>query len=372
MKIRRWFMSVGGLVLATFFFSDCRADSASEKTAGTTSVRLIPCDATFASFSDCLETHTGLFPDVITLGPPINRLEYELRDGVRPLRLARLPADDRHLFANCSDKLFSSSAENRQRLLAGIGPGNYRLALLINGIRASNVIPIRIEPSYDYKSQPTLRLAKIEAPPFSSQGGLVAWVVGPPAGSPQISYGNVVGGALLCDGIFFVIPMQVFDFNPTFSPGERVAERLELERYEPAPPLSGPHTYALHTKNYPNASVDCDLSTTPLGDTWDRETATLTDAPASPPVLSGFVRDHSGHLLNQATVLIYNEKARYMERVDHDGHYTFTNLPPGSYTTDCYRFDLPKGKLHTYFPPIVIEPGRPASRDFTFSDDINP
>lgn len=319
----------------------------------------------------------------------IDQVEYEIRDPIHNLRLARIPCPQSLLpYQYSSPKAGEPefyhpyySAEDRQRRLTGIGPGDYQIALLIHGIRASNVVSIRIDPRYDYKSQPSVRLAKIEAPPASPHGTLAAWIVGPPRGN-RLIYSDILGASIICDGVSFGSPNTVFAANPDFPPGDRTAFRLEVDKYpfnpnfasgldphQPKLPVSGRHTYILQAGKYPSAPFECDLSTTPLGDNWDRETATLPDAPAATPVLSGFVRDGQGHPLTQAEVLIYQERVTYIELVDNKGHYAFTHLPAGTYSTNACRLDIPQQSTSPYFPPIVVDSDQSSTRDFIFPNN---
>lgn len=378
-------LSIIAVVLFAYHISS--AGAASPPPAIVPVVWLIPGDTTFTSFSDLFDNYGGLRREAVIptfQDQDIDRVDYEIRDPIHHLRLVTIPCTEGLPYSELPGPHLSTSpnsspyfsVDDRQRRLARIGPGSYQLALLVNGIRASNVVPFRIDPDYDYKSQPSVRLAKIEAPPGCPSGALVAWIIGPPIGAKEMEDSDVLSASINCDGTFFGSPLIAFTGNRAFNPGERIGLRLEVDRYgstsfspdTPHLPLVGLHNYVLQVRSSPSAPISCNLSTAPLGEAWDRETSTLCDAPPTSPVLSGYVRDGHGNPLSKVEVLVYNEKASYLDHVNSEGHYAFASLPVGTYSIDAYRLDLPPQPLKPYFPPIVIEQYGTVSRDYILPD----
>jgi hypothetical protein len=78
-------------------------------------------------------------------------------------------------------------------------PGDYLLAVYVNGVRASNVVKVRIDPAYDVAKAPTLQLAGLEPDPRAQYGLVYFWIIGPNPVDPVLqtrflSYSFTVDG----------------------------------------------------------------------------------------------------------------------------------------------------------------------------------
>jgi len=86
----------------------------------------------------------------------VHSAEWEIRkDGNQ--RVARVPAHEYFYDENGThdarpphpEGSRGDFSEDELRQIGNLEPGNYRMALLINGVRASNVIAFKIDPAFD-------------------------------------------------------------------------------------------------------------------------------------------------------------------------------------------------------------------------------
>jgi hypothetical protein len=300
---------------------------------------LIPHGSTLKSFADFSQNLE--LEDSLNTGQPITQVEFEVRDSSRHLRLARLPyfdqldrrANDKHLIKGLEYGVNDHFDRSDLWQLAGAAPGDYQIALLVNGVRASNVVQITIDPTFDVKKQPVLQLGMIEAPPLYPHGWPVAWIVSPTPVDDKFADQAVAMPEIRSDGI--ASTRAFFPWHTSRGPmpsGLSMASLLRFDGYSPAINVSLPHDYQVVIGSYTSGKVHLDLSDRPLGKTWDEATPTISDVPRPPPILEGDVFDVDGK--PYARMIVDLGVARTM--TDEKGHYALTNIPAlESYNVTC-------------------------------------
>jgi hypothetical protein len=184
----------------------------------------------------------------------VHSAEWEVRDADRRRMIAWLPVEQ-NFYANNgtpderphppegSHPGFGPDALWQLRLVT---PGHYRMALLINGRRASNVIAFTIDPSFDVTKAPIVTAGMIEAAPGEKAGSLLAWIVGPTPEDPEFTnlmatYPDiwVDGLQLKREGISWVGPVYPY-------PSGKPDVVLYLSEYAlPGIDLSKPHDFQI-------------------------------------------------------------------------------------------------------------------------------
>lgn len=269
-------------------------------------------------------------------GSSVKTAEIEIRDSTKKLRILRFPyvwrmeeVDDRRRLrlVNSTSDSFSEAVLRR---LAGIPPGEYDLALLINGTRASSVSRVRINPEHAPSSDPTLSLGVIEAPPGGNRAGLIVRVHVPP--DKEFTVGELMATPILVDGIERKASALVWIGPiPELKPGAYWYFLPDLDHYEPAIEPRARHKVGLPGRS----SIEFDSAQEQLGTLWDRTTAELTDRPMPPTLLTGTVTD-SGRGAEVYEVFLLNDKGeRFTEFTDEKKGFQFPGIPPGTYKVGC-------------------------------------
>ncbi len=211
--------------------------------------------------------------------------------------------------------------EDQAQALAQTPPGDFLLAIYVNGVRASNVVQVRIDPAFDSTKAPTLQLAAIEPQPRADLGRLLLWVIGPTPVDPKLTTFNlppldmsltltvdetltdIGGGGYSGPGPRVIasgerraarIPMVTgqFGVNPPFDPARPHTYSLSIlasyNSLNPSPsatqtpgsPITRPQPAPTQ---YDAAPVLLDLTQTTLGPRWDLLSPPGEPRPVAPP-----------------------------------------------------------------------------------------
>ncbi len=268
----------------------------------------------------------------------IHTAEWEIRDAEHHLRVARIPViqnfregirDERPSHSEGSRNDFD---QDQLRRIGSVGAGDYRLALLINGVRASNVIAFKIDPSFDILKAPVLYLGIDEAPPGVDMGALLVWIVGPTPPDPQFTNFAMAFADIFVDG-----KALKKDPRPWSGPvGPYQSGKPNVTVYDSTFDLKGvdlnkPHNFRIQVGKYISNMAHLDLSSQALAHEWDEMTANLI-IPATPkPLLVGTVRNEHGDPASGWEIRIGHEgSCLYTEHTDENGQYTFCNIKPGA------------------------------------------
>jgi hypothetical protein len=200
--------------------------------------------------------------------------------------------------------------DDQALVLAQTPPGDFLLAVYVNGVRASNVVKITIDPAFEVTKAPTLQLGAIEPQPRANLGRLLLWVIGPTPVDPKLTTFNLPpleiktntggfgysgpGPRVIASGerraARIPIVMGQFGDTPSFDPAQPHTYSLSIvARYNSLNPsplatqTSGsPITQPTPTQ-YDAAPVHLDLTQTTLGPQWDLLSPPGEPRPIAPP-----------------------------------------------------------------------------------------
>ncbi len=319
-------------------------------------VWLLPAGAVFSSWADyrqslSLEAGADKFPDLkiqtmdtvirrADTGQPVARIPYQgvicsaldqqptstlqltmhLHDLDRALDDQRPGRAEFMADVKTQDSRNSTFSDDQLKMLEENPPGNYLVAAYINGVRASNVVKIRIDPAFDATKAPTLALGPIEPNPRAPFGRVVLWAIGPTPPDPGLIDYYLSTALMVADGVQQRLPSMdrgrsgpppvgLLNRRPLAS-GERLAVLLRvdlgsLDNYTPTFDFSVPHTYTLtyylkeghgkpgdagsyvvESRQYDAAPLTFIPKAHPLGAAWDQASPPDESRPIAPPRLN--------------------------------------------------------------------------------------
>jgi hypothetical protein len=275
----------------------------------------------------------------------VHAAEWEIRDIDHHRRVARVPAQEYFYADNGTrderpphpDGSRNDFDEDDLRHFGQVGPGNYRMALLINGVRASNVIAFKIDPTFDAGQMPVLTAGMDEAPPGGAVGSLLVWIVGPTPEDPQLTNYAVASADISVDGV-----VLKKDPRPWTGPvGPYQPGKCDVMIYDTTFDLKSvdslkPHDIRIQVGKYVSGTAHLDLYSQTLGRKWDEATTTLAPLPSSAHLLEGIVHNEKGDPASGWEVRIRHEEAQpHTERTNEKGEYAFSNIDPGEYSLGC-------------------------------------
>jgi Carboxypeptidase regulatory-like domain len=275
----------------------------------------------------------------------VHSAEWEIRDIDHHRRVARVPAQEYFYADNGTrderppqpDGSRNDFDEDDLRHFGPVGPGNYRMALLINGVRASNVIAFKIDPTFDAGKMPVLTAGMDEAPPGGAVGSLLVWIVGPTPEDPQLTNYAVAFADISVDAVILKQTVQAW----TGPVGPYQSGKTDVGTYDTKFRLKGidllkPHDFHIEVGKYVSGTVHLDLCSQTLGREWDDATMTLAPLPNPAHLLEGVVHNEKGDPASGWEVRIRHEEAQpHTERTNEKGEYAFSNIDPGEYSLGC-------------------------------------
>jgi hypothetical protein len=259
-------------------------------------VTLFPRGSTFRSFAEY--EHAVLIDEARAKGETVTSAQIEIRFPAQKLRVLRFAypwelsrgvVDKRLLreYQMRNDKLHDSPL----RRLGVVAPGEHLLAFYLNGVRASNVASVLIDPNFAPEKESALELKTIEPNPLSSRAQLV--VIARKQTPFDKEFAEISGAPLWVDGVKRIIqgwvglggigPIARQDFC-WFTPN--------LQNYEPAIDLEKEHTIDFKCGKYVAATFQYDPRANHLNSAWDAMTPEVKDAPSLPISVEGVVRGY--------------------------------------------------------------------------------
>ncbi len=187
-------------------------------------------------------------------------------------------------------------------------PGSYLLAIYVNGVRASNVVKIRLDPGFDVVKAPTLQWGGLESNPRAPFGRVLLWAIGPTPADPDLTNFRLNFCPILVDGtvrqppglggsgprprallsgqrfaVLFGTNSGHNGYTPDFDGSQLHTYAMA---YTPAdqPQPGGPGNPSSQPRHYTAAPFSFDPKPHPLGDAWDRASPPGESRPVAPPV----------------------------------------------------------------------------------------
>jgi len=231
--------------------------------------------------------------------------------------------------------------ESERRRIGFLIDGDYLIALIVNGVRCSNVAQLRIDSQFNPQSEPTLKVTPLDAGPGASLPLLGVRVIGPTPEDPELTnFAIKAAPEVIVDGIrregagvsfwggniaairsgeIFTHILDLSHVRPPIEPvpaGERHAVVVRVAKYESEPIMLQP-----------------DIS---LAQTWDDSTAKLRITPSPPALLRGKVIGPDGRPAQGYLVYLWKEPdVQFTEHCNANGVYEFFNIPAGEYLLRC-------------------------------------
>jgi len=348
-------------------------------------ITLVPWGGTFQSLGNFTR---DLGVDMSSYhGEEIDSVEFEIRCLERNERILRRPYPYEIAFGRGLNdqrpyllprRMSDGFSEDDKRWLVDMPPGNYEIAFYANGVRASNVAQVRIDPAFDVSKAPTLQLGKIEPNPLGKYTLPVLWTIGPTPANATLTNMALVEAPITVDGVEHERAAIIWTgmVGPLRSGDRGVHFLVDPKAYplvkQPAAITAGtnptsqadvpsldskfisrpidetvPHVYGVTCLGYSAAPVTVDPLAHPLADAWDMATATLKDAPRPPISVHGRVLDGEDKPRAYVTVNLtelaetqpaqgrpgrtYVVKTVATTIANAQGEYAFPNIAPGRY-----------------------------------------
>jgi hypothetical protein len=283
-------------------------------------------------------------------GIKIESCEFELRSGDGLRRIARFPyalavggGPLRDLLA--PGKVFKSQGmggsdaltESEQRRIGSLADGDYLVALIVNGVRCSNVAAFTVDSKFDPSREPTLKLFSLSGAPGAGLPYLGIRAIGPTPQDPKLTNMAVAFPEIFADGVKRerqsmtwvgpVGPLQpgkictfildiASNFAPAIEPGKAHEVYVKVGKYQSEPITISPGD--------------------PLGKTWDDKTLSPVASPPSIPSLRGKVTGPDGEPASGYDVTLFMAPdKRFKEQCNHEGLYEFFNIPSAKCGLSC-------------------------------------
>jgi protocatechuate 3,4-dioxygenase beta subunit len=277
-------------------------------------------------------------------GTAITSCELEIRDAPGNQTVARVPSRRNRGFARLVPGRnfppgndfpgWDEPSEADKRLLESLPDGEYRVALIVNGLRRSNVAPVTVDSAFDPAREPTLKLSALGGP-----GGGLPYLgiraIGPTPQDPDLTNAAVAFARVFADGVErkWRAITWTGPVGP-LKPGQMDLRILDVGS-NLEPPLEPGKTHEIYVKvgKYQSAPITLDLGD-PLGKVWDKR-----PSPPSPaPLLSliGRVRGTDGAPAKGYRVALESRTSgRFDCRSEARGRYLFFDVPAGPYSLTC-------------------------------------
>ncbi len=337
-------------------------------------VTLIPHGTTFKSFADYEQS---IRSDENTYkGEEIRSAEFEIRDTKNRLRIIRFPYrfEFGHGFKDVRPARAPSTwsdgfPEEALRRIGKVAPGEYQLAFYVNGIRASNVVSIQIDPAYDASKAPTLQLGILEPHPLGRIARVILWAIGPTPTDEQFTNIALYSSPVWIDGLERVRSMVVWtgSVGPVQS-GHRFFLMIEPGGYTPPADPEKEHTYVFKFGRHATTPLRVDPFETKLGMAWDGTSSQLEDLPRSRALLQGKILNAKAEpAIGYQVFLRANGAPQATEYTDPQGEYTFPNIPPGTFTVVVFP-PPPAGSPTLSKDGVILEGDKTCLINFSFKN----
>lgn len=300
---------------------------------------------------------------------PVRSVELEIRQG--DVRVALWPyAHELMLPPGVKDERKNREQGFRGglppellRWMGELAAGEYELAFLVNGVRATNVAAFRIDPAFDVAKAPVFELAVLERPPLGDASRPLVWVTGPDPVDNRISTLTIYTAPWRVDGVERTRTSFVWSGPISLvMPGMRYAVVVDMKFF--APPVDGnaAHDYEFELAGHKSNSLRIDPQAAPLGAAWDA--AAVQPGPEWPVSVRGVVTDAAGKPAEGYCVWLKTQVQAVAAAItDAQGAYKL----PGNVRHGMYELAATKNKnAQPRFREVVAWQGETLVRDFDF------
>jgi len=251
----------------------------------------------------------------------------------------------------------------QRRLIGDLPDGDYLVAVNLDGLRCSNVAPLKIDATFDSKKEPAVRLMPLPLGPDRTLHHVGLIVTGRDPADPELD--NMVASfpELVVDGVERRLRGMTW-VGPVgpLRPGQRRQTIIDLAQYNPDIAPKAQNTIKARVLAYESAVVTIPAKDF-LGRAWDEATAHIEKLPPDVVVLRGLVTDPDGRPAVGYEVFLGGANGNFGERSGDDGRYEFVNVPSGEYQLGAHPAG--KGQPEVLIKKVRIEADTTLVRDLS-------
>ena len=286
---------------------------------------------------------------------PVPVSDIEIRRAADGSRVARVP------YAG----YFRDHQELREADLRRIGElpdGKYLAALCTGNDRCSNVMTLEIDPKYDPKQEPALRLVPLPLAPGQTLPYVGFIATGRDPIDPELTNMAATFPTLVVDGIERKLEGTTWagPVGP-LQPRQRHQIILDLGRYKPEIARGVQHKVKARVLKYESAEVMIPAKDD-LGIAWDKATPGLEELKPPAPLVRGTVTGWDGKPGAGYELVLSSQDRHYNEKCTGDGRYELFNVPAGEYQLFTTRPGYGRGLT---VMKVVVEPGKTVTFDLS-------
>jgi ankyrin repeat protein len=302
----------------------------------------------------------------------VREVQLELRQG--NVRIARWPYAHQ---LPLPEKVKDERKDKAQGYLMGLprellewtgelAAGQYEMAFLVNGVRATNVAAFRIDPAFEERTAPVFEIGVLERAPLGDASRPILWIVGPEPADRRITAYGVTGAPWLVDGVERKRTTMIWaGALSVLGWGERYDVVMDSRFYEPGVDAKAAHDYAFDFAGRKSNTQRVDPQEAPLGEAWDA--AVVQPGPEWPVSVRGVVTDAKGKPAAGYQVWLQGGAQAVRTLADAKGEYAL----PGSMRHGMYKLIVAKNdRIHPRRSEVVEWRGETLTRDFDFRKPV--
>lgn len=249
--------------------------------------------------------------------------------------------------------------------MGGLAAGEYELAFVVNGLRATNVAAFRIDPAFAEATAPVFEVGALEPPPRGGTTRPLLWVLGPEQADRRITTMSVAEAPWQVDGVERKrSSLSWAGMVSIVAWGERYALPMDAKQYSPPVDEKAAHEFTFELAGHRSNTLRIDPLTAPLGKAWDA--AVVRPAPERPVSVHGVVTDAKGKPAAGYRVLLQTQVHTVASSVtDAQGAYAL----PGTLRYGMYELVVAKHeRLDPRRSEMIAWDGKAITRDFDFRE----
>lgn len=334
-------------------------------------VTLVPHGPSFQSFADYAQNI--VFDEKTYKGDEIRSAEFEIRNmkkNLRVIRFAYLHEFGRNLKDARPVRVpgwRDGFAEQALRRIGQVPPGEYQIAFYLNGLRASNVVSVNVDPGFDIAKAPTFQFGVLEPHPFGQRAVPILWVVGPTPAEETFTPWGISSSPIVIDRaerrremIAWIGP------NGPIQSGQRWWFIVDESQYLPKADPDEKHTYAFTYGSHVAKPVEVAPQDVRLNTEWDRASSQVKSLPSPEPILRGTVTGSNGQAAVGYQVMLALEGSTTAEEyTDERGEFNFVAVSPGIYRVGASP-PPPAGSPFCSKEGVILEDEKTAVCDLDF------
>jgi len=324
--------------------------------------------------------HTFRARSLIPEGAEITSCEFEIRSASDNVQIARSPyvagtGTGPLRDALASGKIYKRETsgggmltESERRRIGDLADGDYLTALIVNGVRCSNVAQLTIDSDFDPQTEPTLKLIPLDAGPGLSLPYLGIRAIGPTPQDPELTNYVVAFPRIFVDGveprrsaILWVGPVGPLQSGQIHTRILDISTNLE-------PPIDPgtPHEIYVKVGKYESAPITLEVDET-LARVWDEASTDLKAKPPPRALLRGKVIGPDGQPAGGYEAFLWRDPDGLTTYCNSEGVYEFYNISPGEYQLTCHPPG--KGQPELVKKNVRIETHRTRTLDLSFAPE---